>query len=66
MTALSGHSQSNPWGNMTAKSKAIPSRRVAMVGAWTTAATILAVAWCMVGGVWLGVRLIVDIIAALF
>lgn len=51
---------------MTAKSKAIPSRRVALVGAWTTAATILAVAWCMVGGVWLGVRLVVDIIAALF
>jgi hypothetical protein len=27
-----------------------------MLGAWTTAAVILGVAWCVVGGVWLGVR----------
>jgi hypothetical protein len=35
-----------------------------MLGAWTTAAVILGVAWCVVGGVWLGVRAFLALVRA--
>lgn len=33
--------------------------------AWTIALTIGAVAWCLIGGVWLGVRVVLTLARAL-
>jgi hypothetical protein len=38
-----------------------PSKRRMQVEAWGIAATILAVAWCLIGGIWLGVELILTL-----
>lgn len=35
-----------------------PSRRRMMMEAWVVLLTVVAVSWCLVGGLWMGVRLL--------
>jgi hypothetical protein len=35
-----------------------PSKRRLQIEAWTVAALILAVTWCLVGGVWMGLKVV--------
>lgn len=43
-----------------------PSRRRMQAEAWAVAFTITAVAWCLAGGVWLGVRVLWALVRAVF
>lgn len=42
-----------------------PSKRRMQVEAWGIALTIGAVAWCLVGGIWLGVRVVLALAKSL-
>jgi uncharacterized membrane protein YccF (DUF307 family) len=41
------------------------SKARAMLGAWTTAAVILGVLWCLLGGVWLAARVVLGVARSL-
>lgn len=41
-----------------------PSRRRMQAEAWGVALTILGVTWCLVGGVWLGIRALLALVRA--